>query len=238
MLSKVPASQIYLKDYGWHIGRFHFAFADYDDPGNTNFGDLTTFNDFTLQPCSGFDTHPYHEVAIISYCVEGELVHEDSLGNKEIIKRGEMQYTCAGSGITHSERNDSQDESLRFIQIWIRPRSPGLPPHYHSTRFKQSDRLNKFLVIASGQSTENETKINQDTNIFVSEIQAGRQLGMNQLPGRQIYLACLEGMLSVNNMPLNSGDALKIWDEPGLTLTALGDVHLIMVEMPGIQRYP
>jgi len=234
MLSKIPARQIYLRDYGWHVGRFHFSFADYEDPENTNFGDLMTFNDFTLQPCSGFETHPHQEIEIISYCVDGELVHEDSLGNKEIIKRGEIQYTCAGSGITHSERNDSQDSPLRFIQIWIRPRSTGLLPHYHSAHFKKSDRLNKVLQIASGQSIENVTRINQDTNIFVSEIQAGRQLGMDQLPGRQVYLACLEGALSVNNVPLNTGDALKVKNEPGLTLAALEDVHLIMVEMSGI----
>ena len=234
MLSKVPARQIYLKDYGWHVGRFHFAFADYQDPGNTCFGDLMTFNDFTLQPGSGFETHPHQEIEIISYCVDGELLHEDNLGNKEIIKRGEIQYTCAGSGITHSERNDSQDSPLRFIQIWIRPRSTGLLPHYHSTHFKRSDRLNKVLQIASGQSIENVTRINQDTNIFVSEIQAGRQLGLDQLSGRQVYLACLEGALSVNNVPLNTGDALKIKDEPALTLAAMQDVHLIMVEMPEI----
>jgi redox-sensitive bicupin YhaK (pirin superfamily) len=90
------------------------------------------------------------------------------------------------------------------------------------------------LQIASGQSIENVTRINQDTNIFVSEIQAGRQLGLDQLSGRQVYLACLEGALSVNNVPLNTGDALKIKDEPALTLAAMQDVHLIMVEMPEI----
>jgi redox-sensitive bicupin YhaK (pirin superfamily) len=107
-----------------------------------------------------------------------------------------------------------------------------LQPHYHSAHFKQSDRLNKFLQIASGQSIQSVTRINQDTNFFVSEIQAGRRLVMDQLPGRQVYLACLEGTLSVNDMPLNTGDALKIWDEMRLTLTAVEDVHLIMVEMP------
>ena len=234
MLSKILARQIFLGDYGWHVGRFHFSFADYEDPENICFGDLITFNDFTLQPGSGFETHPHQEIEIISYCVDGELLHEDNLGNKEIIKRGEIQYTCAGSGITHSERNDSQDSPLRFIQIWIRPRSTGLLPHYHSTYFKRSDRLNKVLQIASGQSIENVTRINQDTNIFVSETQAGRQLGIEALPGRQIYLACLEGALSVNDVPLNTGDALKVKDEPGLTLAAMQDVHLIMVEMPEI----
>jgi quercetin 2,3-dioxygenase len=234
MLSKVPAREIYLGDYGWHVGRFHFAFADYHDPKNTCFGDLMTFNDFTLQPCSGFECHPHQEIEIISYCLDGELVHEDDLGNKESIERGDMQYTCAGSGITHSERNDSPDKSLRFIQIWVRPNAAGLTPHYHSTHFKKSDRLNKILQIASGQSIKRGTRINQDTNIFVSEIQAGRQLGINQLPGRQVYLACLEGALSVNNMHLNTGDALKVKDELGLTLTAIENVHIIMVEMPVI----
>ena len=234
MLSKVPARQIYIKDYGWHVGRFHFAFADYQDPGNTCFGDLMTFNDFTLQPGSGFETHPHREIEIVSYCVEGELVHEDNLGNKETIKRGEMQYTCAGSGITHSERNDSPDTTLRFIQIWVRPNAAGLVPYYHSYHFCQSDRLNKLQQITSGQTIENGPRINQDTSIFVSELQQGRQLGFNHLPERQVYLACLEGKLGVNDLLLNAGDALKVWSEVGLTLTALHDAHLIMVEMPGI----
>ena len=232
MLSKILARQIYLRDYGWHVGRFHFSFADYEDSENICFGDLIAFNDFRLKPASGFEMHPHQEIEIISYCVEGELVHEDSLGNKEIIKRGEMQYTCAGSGITHSERNDSRDRSLRFIQIWIRPSSTGLPPHYHSTHFKKSDRLNKVLQIVSGDSTKNVTRINQDANIFVTEIQAGRQIRMEQLPGRQVYLACLEGALSANDMPINTGDAVKGWNEPGITLKALEDVHLVMVDLP------
>jgi quercetin 2,3-dioxygenase len=234
MLFKVPARHIFLKDYGWHIGRFHFSFADYHDPQNTCFGDLMTFNDFTLQPGSGFGSHPHQEIEIISYCVNGELVHEDNLGNKELIKRGDMQYTCAGSGITHSERNDSLEDPLRFIQIWVRPNSPGLLPHYQSFHFRRSDRLNQVQRIASGQSIENGPRINQDAHIFVSEIQEGRQLGLHLLPGRQVYLACLEGMLGVNALPLGAGDALKVWDEPGLTLAAMDDVHLIMVEMPAI----
>jgi redox-sensitive bicupin YhaK (pirin superfamily) len=234
MLSKIPARQIYLGDYGWHVGRFHFSFADYDDPGNISFGDLITFNDFTLQPGTGFETHSHQEIEIISYCVDGKLVHEDSMGNKESIKRGEMQYTCAGSGITHSERNGSLDKSLRFIQIWIRPNAAGLPPKYGASHFKQSDRLNKLLQIVSGQSMENVTRINQDANIFVSDIQAGRQLTIRQLPGRQVYLTCLEGVLNINNIPLETGDSIKIWDEMVLTLTAVEDCHLVMVEIPRI----
>ena len=232
MLSKIPARQIYLGDYGWHVGRFHFSFADYEDPDNLNFGDLITFNDFTLQPSSGFETHSHREIEIVSYCVYGELAHEDNLGNKEIIKPGGMQYTCAGSGITHSERNESADIPLRFIQIWLRPNAPGLQPHYCATHFKPSDHFNKFLHIVSGQSLENVTRINQDANIYVSEIEAGQQLDVLQLPGRQVYLTCLEGSLDINNLPLEHGDSIKVWDEYALTLTAVEKCHLVMVEMP------
>lgn len=232
MLSKIQASQIYLGDYGWHIGRFHFSFADYQAPENTRFGDLITFNDFTLQPGSGFESHPHEEIEIISYCVNGELVHEDNMGNKEILQRGEMQYTCAGSGIIHSEMNASQQKPLRFIQIWIRPNAAGLPPSYRFNHFNQSDRLNKLLHIISGKSIYNGIQINQDMNIFVSELNTGRQLGITQLPGRQAYLVCLEGALGINTSSLEAGDAMKLWDESSLTLTALDDCHLVMVEMP------
>jgi redox-sensitive bicupin YhaK (pirin superfamily) len=234
MLSKILARQIHRGDYGWHVGRFQFSFADYDDPENICFGDLITFNDFTLQPGSGFETHSHQEIEIISYCVDGELIHEDSMGNNEIIHRGEMQYTCAGSGITHSERNNLPDRPLRFIQIWIRPNASGLSPDYHATHFTQSDRLNKFLQIVSGQSLESVIRINQDANLYVSEIEAGRQLVIRQLPGRQMYLACLEGALNINNTSLETGDAVKIWDELDLTLTALESCHLALVEMPRI----
>jgi redox-sensitive bicupin YhaK (pirin superfamily) len=234
MLSKILARQIYLGDYGWHVGRFHFSFADYNDPQNTHFGDLLTFNDFTLQPGSGFETHSHQEIEIVSYCVNGELVHDDSMGNNEIIKRGEMQYTCAGSGITHSERNNSQYRSLRFIQIWIRPNAAKLSPLYNAAHFKPSDRLNKLLQIVSGEARENITRIHQDANIYISEMQAGQQLGIRELPGRQMYIACLEGAININNMPLESGDAIKVWEELALTLTAMEDCHLILVEMPRI----
>ena len=233
MLSRIAEKQIYRGDYGWHVGRFHFSFADYVDLENAHFGDLITFNDFILQPHSGFETHAHREIEIISYCVEGELVHEDSLGNKELIRRGEMQYTCAGSGITHSERNNSLDCPLRFIQIWLCPNTPGLSPYYRSIHFKPSDRLNKLLQVASGSALENVTRINQDANVYISQIEAGRQIDRKQVLGRQIYLACLEGALAINNVVLETGDAVKIWDETLLNLSAVKDCHLAMVELPG-----
>ena len=131
MLLKIPAGEIFFKDYGWHSGHFHFSFGDYIDPQNKGFGVLFALNDFMLKPMSGFETHPHAEVEIASYCVQGTLAHKDILGNEQELGRGDSQYTCTGSGITHSEMNPSPDESLRFVQIWIKPRMPGMRPHYN-----------------------------------------------------------------------------------------------------------
>lgn len=233
MLSKINSDHIYLGDFGWHTGRFHFSFGDYDDPENCRFGDLVAFNDFIVKPCSGFDTHPHSEIEIISYCVEGELTHVDNLGNSNTIGRGDMQYTCAGSGITHSETNNSPGKALRFIQIWIQPNVGKLPPRYLANHFSREDRLNKFLQIASGERLEDVAQVNQDANIFVSEIEAGKQIGVDLPPSRQFYIACLEGSLRINDLDLQKGDALKIWDETEMNLRAIEDCHSIIVEMSG-----
>jgi redox-sensitive bicupin YhaK (pirin superfamily) len=231
MFTKIPSQQIFLGNYSGHTGRFHFSFADYKDPENVEFGDLIAFNDFCVRPNSGFDTHPHEELEIISYCLEGQLDHEDNMGNKCTLERGDMQYTCAGSGITHSEKNNSSDRDLRFVQIWIKPNAEMLTPYYRSIHFDRRDRLNRLLHIASGQPIKNVTRINQDANVYVSEVQSNVQLGIRQLPNRQVYLACLEGSFMINGVPLSSGDAIKTWGERSLSLLAMKDCHLVIIEM-------
>jgi redox-sensitive bicupin YhaK (pirin superfamily) len=233
MLSKILSDDIYLGDFGWHTGRVQIYFGDYDNPENRHFGNLIAFNDFMVKPGSGFETHPHREIEIISYCIDGELTHADSMGNMNSIKRGEMQYTCAGSGITHSETNNSPARALRFVQIWIQPNTGRLPPRYVSNHFTREDRLNKLLRIASGQKLNDVVQVNQDTNIFVSEIEAGRQVHVELLPTRLFYLACLEGSLRINDLSLEEGDAVKIWDETALNLQAIADSHSIIVEISG-----
>jgi quercetin 2,3-dioxygenase len=230
MFSKIPSDNIHLDDVGWHTGRFHFSFGDYVDPSNSRFGDLIAFNDFIVKPNSGFAPHIHSETEIISYCLEGELTHTDSLGNGTTIKRGGMQYTCAGSGITHSEMNTSLTSSLRFIQVWIQPNVKKFPPMYIARHFPRKERLNTLLLIASGRSQKGIARINQDTNIYVTELEAGRQIQVEQISSRMVYLACLEGAVSVNDLELQEGDAIKILDESGLKLIALTDSHSIMVE--------
>ncbi len=231
MFTKISSQQIYLGNYGWHTGRFHFSCADYNDPENAQFGDLVAFNDFSLQPGTGFDTHPHSELEILSYCLDGQMFHEDSMGNHNILERGDLQYTCAGSGILHSEKNLSSDKPLRFIQVWIKPNATELPPFYRYIHFNRRDRLNRLLHIASGQMIKDVPRINQDANIYIAEVETDVELGIRQLPNRQVYLACLEGAFTINGVPLTAGDAIKTWGERLLNLVALENCHLMVVEM-------
>ena len=231
MRRKIPAQNIYVGDYNWHIGRFHFPFADYEDPENGPFGVLQALNDFELEPASGFKTHPHDEMEIISYCVEGSLNHVDNSGNKNTIGRGDVQYLCAGSGVTHSEMNASVDGSLRFLQIWITPNKKGLSPNYRSKKFSKNTFKNELQLVVSGEALDSAITIHQDANIYIAQLEKHKQMTIANREGRQSYLLCIEGSLAGNGVELISCDALKLWGEEYLTLAALEESHILMVEM-------
>ncbi|HEY44321.1 MAG TPA: pirin family protein [Anaerolineae bacterium] len=231
MINKVSLENLYKADHGWRDYRLHFSYAEYSNPSRENFGVLNALNDETLQPSMGFDDHPHHEMEIIAYCVHGELSHRDSLGNQQTIRRGDVQYMCAGSGIIHAEMNASTDESTRFINIWIQPSEKGLTPTYGSKSFAEDDRHNRLLQIVSGKEGNGALHINQDANIYVSEVDKGKQLMVALQDKRQAYLLCVEGSLNINGIELKTSEAIEMAGETLLTLDTLEDSHLLMVEM-------
>jgi redox-sensitive bicupin YhaK (pirin superfamily) len=231
MLYRIPSEDLYVNDGGGHVGRFHFSYGDYVAPSNEGFGVLDALNDFVVRPGGGFDTHRHEEVEIISYCVEGELSHSDSTGNAAILRRGDVGYQCAGAGITHAEMNHSPDEHLRFVQILIRPNAPGLIPGYRSHRYPAHARRNKWLRVASGRPVNGILQISQDADIFVSEVGSGARLAFAIPDERQVYMVCLEGSLAINDFELKPGGAIKAMGEAELSLEALEEAHLLMVEM-------
>ena len=231
MLQKIPARDIYTADYGWFSGRFHFSYAEYEDPQNMNFGVLRALNEFVLQPDSGFDTHPHEEMEILSYCVRGELTHSDSLGYNNTISSGDVQYLSAGSGITHSERNGALDRSLRFYQIWITPTESGLKPSYDCKHFSRLSNPNKLLHVATGTGREGVIQIAQDANIYAARLVDSEKIVYTNWADRQSYLACLEGDLIINDLQLHQHDALKVWGDEILNLSAAVGSHFLLVEM-------
>lgn len=229
MLKKLPKENMGKSNLGWLESRFHFSFAEYRNPKNMNFGVLRVLNDDIVHPESGFDTHPHANMEIISYVVNGEITHKDSMGNSEVLKRGEVQYLSAGDGIYHSEHNLNKSDDLRLLQIWILPPQAGLPRLYGSFKFKEEQRDNKLLKIVSSLDGDSKIKIYQDINIYVSEFD--KKLEYKIEKNRQVYFVQIEGKAEVNGTILENGDAMEIVDVDKLTINPIVKSHILFIEM-------
>lgn len=234
----------------WLKSRFHFSFAEYSNRANQDFGVLRVMNDDLVQPRRGFGTHPHGDMEIVTYIVDGELSHQDSMGTKESLGRGSIQFMTAGTGVRHSEFNDG-DEPLRFIQTWIKPAARGLKPNYGSYKGNPEARKNQMHHLVSNvkdSSVSTPVEINQDVDAFASEIELGKKV-IHELPkGRQAYLLCIEGSVKVNGHELHKYDACEITgtggaleiEATGTEATEHGDLaHLLMFSMnehPGSGR--
>ena len=229
MIKKLPKENMGTSNLGWLESRFHFSFAEYRNPNNINFGVLRVLNDDIVHPQSGFDMHPHSNMEIISYIVNGEITHKDSMGNSETLKRGEVQYLSAGDGIYHSEHNLHKSEDLRLLQIWIIPPKNGLPRLYGSYQYKEEERQNRLLNIVSSQNGDSKIKIHQDINIFVSELD--KELDYKIKKNRQVYFVQIEGISNINGTLLENGDAMEIVDEDILTIKPITKSHILFIEM-------
>ena len=222
-----PSNDPSWTNQNWLKSRFHFSFAEYNNYHNTNFGVLRVMNDDLVQPHRGFGTHPHRNQEIITYIVEGELTHQDSMGTKESLPRGSIQFMTAGTGVRHSEFNHG-DKPLRFIQTWITPRRSGLPPNYGSydgTKCIQERRNQLQHLVsdaASSEAVKTPVQINQDLDGFASELELNQQVVYDLPPDRQAYLLCVEGSVQVNGQELARHDAAEIDGSGPVTIQATG----------------
>jgi redox-sensitive bicupin YhaK (pirin superfamily) len=229
MTTPIPFNTLYSADHGWLQSRFHFSFAEYHDSANMHYGVLRVMNDDIIQPHTGFDTHPHRDMEIITYVISGTLTHEDNMGNKESLGRGAVQYLSAGTGISHSEKNEG-DAAVHLIQTWILPQAKGLTPRYGSKTFEASARHNRWLHLVGSDDTDTAIPIYQDANMYVCELDRNRTLYFTLGTKRQLYVKVMEGDAVLNDLVLKEGDAAKVADED-LKVKALSDVHILLVEM-------
>jgi len=229
MLKKYSADNHGKGNHGWLNSLFHFSFAEYYNSERRNFGVLRVINDDLVVPDFGFDVHPHRDMEIISYVVSGELTHGDSLGNKNTISRGQIQYMSAGKGVMHSEYNLGND-TLRFLQIWIHPNQKGLDPHYGDYKFDWDVRKNRLLHMVSPTVGHAPVQINADTNIYALELEKGKSVEFKVAVNRQAYLVQIEGMAKINGIHLNARDALESVEE-SLAIKALDTSHFLIIEM-------
>ncbi|KAJ3165485.1 hypothetical protein HK101_000218 [Irineochytrium annulatum] len=189
----------------WLKSRFHFAFAEYASYPRAphQFGVLRVLNDDLVQPAVGFGAHPHRDMEIVTYIVDGQLSHKDSRGNEETLGAGAVQFMSAGRGVVHSERNGSDTEPVRFIQMWITTRERGVEPNYGSYEPNKADvKVDgwEHLVtdVKDNKGNKAPVRIRQDANIYVARLsKKGARVTFPVGDDRQVYLVGVKGEVTV-----------------------------------------
>jgi quercetin 2,3-dioxygenase len=209
-------------DHGWLDSHHTFSFANYHDPAHMGYRSLRVFNEDRVAEGRGFGAHAHRDMEILSYVLKGKLAHKDSMGHVEILGPNEIQKMSAGSGVVHSEFNDSETEPVHFLQIWIEPKSKGTTPGYEQLKFEAAEKLDKFKLLASPEKVDGAATINQDTSVSVAELTPGKQLTYSLGKKRHAWLHVIHGEVTVNGKSLKTGDAVAADNEELLDVTAQG----------------
>lgn len=217
-------------NHGWLDTRFTFSFADYQDPQHMGFRSLRVINDDQIAPGGGFDTHPHRDMEIITYMLDGQLQHKDSMGNGRVIQPGEFQYMAAGTGVSHSEFNPSKENSAHLLQIWMHPDKRGYEPRYAERDMKTAD-TGVLNLVASNSGRDGSFEINQDADLYLARLKSGDKVVHELKPLRHAWIHIAEGDVEINGETLSSGDGAAVSEEEALTFTGKGDSQVLMFDM-------
>jgi redox-sensitive bicupin YhaK (pirin superfamily) len=219
-------------DHGW-LKSFHtFSFADYFDPEHVQVGPLRVINEDRVQAGSGFGTHAHRDMEIISYVLDGELAHKDSMGNGSTISPGDVQRMSAGSGVRHSEFNPSSSNPVHFLQIWIQPNAQGIEPSYEEKRFSVQEKRGRLRIIASPDQADGSVLIHQDARVFAGLFDGRESAKLSVNAGRTLYVHVARGTVTANGTVLNNGDALKLTDTEELVLQQGQEAEVLVFDLP------
>lgn len=222
-------------NHGWLKSHHTFSFAGYQNPERMNFGMLRVLNDDVVQPKMGFGTHPHQNMEIISIPLKGALSHKDSMDNKRAIEVGEVQVMSAGTGLTHSEFNDSQTDEVNFLQIWIIPEEKGVTPNYEQRKFDLAKQKNSLqTVVAPKDKLEgNALPISQQAYIYRSDLDTEKVIEVEvKNENNGLYIFVIEGEIEVAETRLNSRDAIGVSEVSKVEIKANKPSKLIIIEVP------
>ena len=217
-------------NHGWLDSHHSFSFANYYDPEHMGFRALRVINDDRVLGGQGFGTHPHRDMEIISYVVDGELEHRDSMGNGSVIRPGDVQRMRAGTGVTHSEYNHSATDTVRFLQIWVVPDENGLQPGYEQ-KFFGDERRGTLRLVASPDGAEESVRIHQDVRMYASLLEDGDRVRHALRAGRHVWLQVVRGNLSVNGVELDEGDGVSFSEATDIVITSTSDSELILFDL-------
>ena len=219
-------------NHGWLDSYHSFSFADYHDPRHMGWGPLRVINEDRVQAGQGFGTHGHRDMEIISYVLDGELAHKDSMGNGSTIRPGDVQRMSAGSGVRHSEFNPSSTNPVHFLQIWIQPNAQGIAPSYEEKRFSVQEKRGRLRIIASPDQADGSVLIHQDARVYAGLFDGDESATLNVEPGRTLYVHVARGSVTANGTDLNSGDAVTLTDTGKLELRNGQQAEVLVFDLP------
>ena len=231
MISRRPASARGHVNHGW-LDTYHtFSFADYHDPEHMGFRDLRVINEDVVDPGQGFGTHPHRDMEIITYPLEGALEHKDSMGTGSVIAPGDVQRMSAGTGVTHSEFNNSRTAPVHLLQIWILPNRRGLTPGYEQKNFPSAEKQGKLRLVASGTGREGSVGMNQDVDLYATILAPADTVAHALRPGRHAWVQMTKGAVTVNGVSLKAGDGAAVSAESRLEIHASAPSELLLFDL-------
>jgi hypothetical protein len=231
MITLRPAAERGHANHGW-LDSFHsFSFADYYDEQHMGFGPLRVINEDRVQPGMGFGTHGHRDMEIISYVLDGELSHQDNIGNGSTIAPGDVQRMSAGRGVLHSEFNPSKIDPVHFLQIWIEPGVRGIPASYEQSRVEPDAKRGKLALIAGPEGSGAAVTIHQDARVYATLLDGDESAALTLAPGRRAYVHVARGTVNVNGVELTAGDAARVENEAEVTLAEGSGAEVLVFEL-------
>jgi len=220
-------------DYGWLKPNYYFSFAQYHNPEKVHFGLLRVLNDDFIGGGGAFPTHPHDNMEIVTIPFTGALKHKDSTGGEGVIKAGDIQIMSAGSGVQHSEANDSATNPVTLFQVWVFPKERNIKPRYDQKTFDLTQRTNKWQTVVSPIDADNALWINQDARFSLTNLQSGNEITYtNGFTNNGVFLVVINGSVEVEGQQLNKRDALGISETESFTVKASADAELLAIEIP------
>ncbi|MFY8202969.1 MAG: pirin family protein, partial [Sediminibacterium sp.] len=221
-------------NHGWLHSKHSFSFASYYNPEKIHFGVLRVLNDDFVAAGMGFGLHPHDNMEIISIPLEGDLAHQDSMGNQTIIKHGDIQVMSAGTGVKHSEMNHNKDKPVKFLQIWVIPNKKDVTPRYDQITLDPANRINTLQQILSPNPDDAGVWIHQDAWFHIGKFDLDFKTNYNvKKAGNGMYAFVLYGSFELAGQTLNERDALGITDFDQFELKALTkEAEILLMEIP------
>ena len=231
MLTIRPSQERGYADHGW-LKSFHsFSFAGYYDPKHMGFGNLRVINEDRVAAGGGFGTHAHRDMEIISYVLDGELAHQDSMGNVKAIPPGDVQRMSAGNGVQHSEFYHAEGKATHFLQIWIQPNVKGIPPSYEQKAFAAEEKRGQLRLVASPDGANGSVLIHADASLYAGLFDGAETAKVAIDPKRKAYVHLVRGEASVNGVELHGGDAAMIEAESAVTIDRGRDAEVLVFDL-------